>query len=146
MIQFLKKDFNELIKTDLYALLKLRMEIFILEQRSFYLDLDDQDQTAVHIMGLDSNNAILVCYGRITVQQSVAKIQRVCVDKNFRGTGLGARLMEEMLAYIHSLSINKIKLDAQIHLQSFYNQYGFQPVGQPYDDGGVMHILMQTYE
>lgn len=145
MIQFIKKDFNALTKAELYAMLKLRMEIFILEQRSFYLDLDNQDQIGMHVMGVDLNNSTLACYGRIIVQQSVAKIQRVCVDKNSRGTGLGSVLMDEMLSYIHSLSINKIKLDAQVQLQKFYSKYGFQPVGQPYDDGGVMHILMQTY-
>lgn len=145
MTQFIKKDFNTLTKAELYAILKLRMEIFILEQQSFYLDLDNQDQIGMHVMGVDSDSSALACYGRIIVQQSVAKIQRVCVNKNSRGTGLGSVLMDEMLAYIHSLSINKIKLDAQVQLQKFYSKYGFQPVGSPYDDGGVMHISMQTY-
>lgn len=143
MIHFLKKDFNSLTKAELYEILKFRMEIFILEQQSFYLDCDNLDQHALHMMGVLHDNAALICYGRVTVENNTAQVRRICVHKNFRQRGLGTSLMNEILAYIDTLSVNKIELDAQVHLQEFYGKYGFCCVGQPYDDGGIMHVIMQ---
>ena len=142
-MRFIKKSFDDLSKKELYAILKLRMEIFILEQHSFYLDLDDQDQQAIHIFGVEENSIGPVCYGRLTVKESTAYIRRVCVRKDFREKGLGALLMNQLLSHIDFLPIDAIELDAQIHLQKFYNKYGFHAIGQPYDDGGVMHRMMK---
>lgn len=141
MIKFSKKSFDDLTKKELYAILKFRMEIFILEQKSFYLDLDDEDQHAIHFTGIAENK--LVVYGRVTMNQSIAQTRRICVDKNFRNQGLGSLLMDQMLEHINTLNIKTVELDAQIHLQKFYGKYGFKSVGGPYDEGGVMHILMR---
>ena len=143
MIRFIQKLFDDLSKEELYAILKLRMEIFILEQQSFYLDLDDQDQHAIHIFGVDENSTEPVCYGRITTQKTTAYIRRVCVRKDYREKGIGSLLMNQLLSHIDSLVIDSIELDAQIHLQNFYGKYGFCEFGQPYDDGGIMHIMMK---
>ena len=143
MLHFLKKDFAALTKAELYAILKLRMQIFILEQRSFYLDCDDQDQQATHVLGIEQEHSALICYGRITVEKSTAYIRRVCVHKDFRQLNIGSSLMNEILSYIHTLSVGTVELDAQIHLQAFYEKYGFRSISQPYDDGGIMHVIMQ---
>lgn len=141
MITITNKSFDTLSKTELYAILTLRMEIFILEQQSFYLDLDGADQHARHFMALDGDR--LVAYSRVTCDGPVAHIRRVCVAKNYRNQHLGSQLMTEMLTYLSNLPIHEIELDAQIHLQAFYQKYGFQSLGAPYDDGGVMHISMR---
>ncbi|MFT3741545.1 MAG: GNAT family N-acetyltransferase [Gammaproteobacteria bacterium] len=145
MITFLKKNFHDLTLEELYAVLKLRMTIFMLEQQSLYLDIDDQDQQAIHVLGLDANQQ-LVCYARINVNQATAHIRRVCVIEAYRSQGLGSQLMQEILQYLSKLSINKIALDAQFHLQNFYGKYGFVCTGDPYDDGGVLHITMQKFQ
>lgn len=143
LIHFLKKEFKELTKKELYAILKLRMEIFVLEQRSFYLDLDDQDQDAMHIFGAETDHSSPVCYGRVTIKHSTAYIRRICVQSAFRQSGLGTLLMKEILLYTDSLTIETLELDAQTHLQAFYRKYGFHPVGEPYDDSGIPHIMMR---
>lgn len=143
MVNFIKKEFHDLSNEELYAILKLRMEIFMLEQHSFYLDLDDQDQQATHIFGIHSNMNQPICYGRISVENKIASIRRVCVHKEFRQRGLGSLLMNELLVYADTLKIHAIELDAQIHLQAFYGRYDFYTIGQPYDDGGIIHVLMQ---
>ena len=143
MIRFITKSFDDLTKEELYAILKLRMEIFMLEQRSFYLDLDNQDQQACHIFGITEHHAVLACYGRVTLATATAHIRRVCVHKDFREKGWGILLMQQLLSYIDSLRIDAIELDAQLHLKNFYAKFGFDATGQPYDDGGIMHIMMQ---
>lgn len=143
MIEWFIKNFTELTKDELYALLKMRMEIFILEQRSFYLDLDGQDQTAMHFLGMNQGN--LVAYGRLSINssQNSSLIRRVAVHKDFRKNQLGTVLMHKMLNYIDTHShLQTIALDAQYHLQNFYEKFGFRVVGEPYDDGGVLHIKM----
>ena len=143
MIHFLKKSFDDLSKEELYAIFKLRMEIFMLEQQSFYLDLDNQDQQAMHIFGVEEDSAAPLCYGRVTVEKSTAHIHRVCVHKDFRQAKLGSLLMQQLLSYIDSLTVDAIELDAQIYLQNFYSNYGFHAIGEPYDDAGILHVLMR---
>jgi ElaA protein len=143
VIRFIQKSFDDLSKEELYAILKLRMEIFILEQHSFYLDLDDQDQYAIHIFGVEENPVEPICYGRITTKKATAYIRRVCVCKDYREKGIGVLLMNQLLSRIDSLAVDSIELDAQIYLQNFYSKFGFCTIGQPYDDGGIMHIMMK---
>lgn len=103
MIRFIQKSFDDLSKEELYAILKLRMEIFILDQHSFYLDLDDQDQYAIHIFGVEENPIAPVCYGRITTKKATAYIRRVCVCKDYREKEIGVLLMNLIDAFFHAL-------------------------------------------
>lgn len=138
------KKFSDLTKEELYAILKHRMEIFILEQKSFYLDLDNMDQQAIHFLGEEEGK--LIAYGRININHSshsLAEIRRVAIHKDFRKKKAGTLLLEKMLDFIGSLpNITAVELDAQHHLQQFYAKYGFLSVGEPYHDGGVLHIKM----
>ncbi len=143
MIRFIKKPFDDLSKEELYAILKMRMEIFMLEQHSLYLDLDGKDQQATHIFGVPEHHTEPVCYGRVTTENSTAYIRRICVRKVFREKGLGTLLMNQLLYHIDTLDIDTIELDAQIHLQNFYGKYGFYTIGQPYDDAGILHVMMR---
>lgn len=143
MIQWSQKNFSELTKEELYAILKHRMEIFILEQKSFYLDLDNMDQQATHFLGEEEGK--LIAYARVYIDSlhALAKIRRVAIHKDFRKKQLGTLLLIKMLDFIGSLpNITAIELDAQHHLQQFYARHGFLPVGEPYHDGGILHINM----
>lgn len=143
MIRWSQKNFPELTKEELYAILKHRMEIFILEQKSFYLDLDNMDQQATHFLGKEEDK--LVAYARVYINslRALAEIRRVAIHKDFRKKQLGTLLLTKMLDFIGSLpNITTTELDAQHHLQQFYARHGFFPAGEPYHDGGVLHIKM----
>ncbi len=98
------------------------------------MDLDNQNQHAIHIFGVLEHYTEPVCYGRVTTENATAYIRRVCVRKVFRENRFGTLLMNQLLSHIDTLDINTIELDAQIHLQNFYGKYGFNTTGQPYDD------------
>jgi len=142
MIKWSQKNFSELTQEELYAILKHRMEIFILEQKSFYLDLDNMDQQAIHFLGEEDGK--LVAYARVYIDSlhARAEIRRVAIHKDFRKKQLGTLLLTKMLDFIGSLPITTTELDAQHHLQQFYARHGFLPEGEPYHDGGVLHIRM----
>lgn len=141
MLCWIKKKFAALSKEELYQILRFRMTVFILEQKSFYLDLDGIDQEATHFMGLNQNK--LIAYARVNQATSTAYIRRVAVHHDFRKQGIGAQLMEQLLSFTDRLkNVKIVELDAQYHLQSFYASYGFYSVDKPYEDGGILHIRM----
>lgn len=115
----------------------------MLEQKSLYLDLDNKDQQALHFRGMQGDE--LIAYGRVSLDDihKIADIKRVAIHPNFRKNQLGSLLMTTMLDFIQQQpNIKTVELDAQYHLQRFYEKYGFEAVHEPYDDGGVMHIKM----
>ena len=122
------------------------IDIFMLEQNSLYEDLDNQDQSATHFLGY---NQKLIAYGRMNIdpEKNNAVIRRICIEKNYRSQKLGSVIMQKIMDYIaKQKNIKTAELDAQFHLQKFYEGFGFSAVGAPYDDGGVMHIQMtKTY-
>ena len=123
----------------LYALLTLRVNVFIVEQRSPYPDLDgrDLDPGTVHLWYSDAGTPI--AYLRI-IPGPPARIGRVCTLPQARGTGLSTRLMRAALA---ELGDAEIVLDAQVQAQAMYSRFGFQPEGEPFDDDGILHIAMR---
>jgi ElaA protein len=123
----------------LYALLTLRVNVFVVEQRSPYPDLDgrDLDPGTVHLW-YQSGDAP-VAYLRVLAGPP-ARIGRVCTAPQARGRGLGTRLMEVALAELGS---REVVLDAQVQAQGMYARFGFRPEGDPFDDDGVMHITMR---
>ena len=143
MIDWKIKNFDELSKNELYDILKFRISIFMLEQKSLYEDLDNIDQTAFHFLGYDQHK--IIAYGRIHIDShnNFAVIRRVCIHQDYRDQKLGAQLINKVLEYIATIkNLSGIELDAQSHLQKFYEKFGFSVDGVPYDDGGVMHIRM----
>lgn len=143
MMEWLIKKWQDLSKEELYAILKFRMEIFMLEQQSFYLDLDDQDQQALHFFAVNKNK--IIAYGRISTDDSkeIVFIRRVAVHKDYRKMKLGTELMKKISEFIDiNYKTWTIELDAQYHLQAFYQGFDFKVAGEAYDDGGVLHIRM----
>jgi ElaA protein len=138
------KTFDQLSKDELYALAKLRQQVFIVEQNSIYCDLDDYDQEAIHFLERDPQNC-LIAYARYrkVSQLDEVKIERVVLAVQARGLGLGKSLIVSMLKDIQGeYPFAKITLSSQVDASEFYRRLGFVEVGEVYDDGGVMHVGM----
>lgn len=145
-IEFGVKTFDQLTVHELYALLRLRQAVFSVEQDCPYLDLDDRDQEAIHLMGMD-HQGIVHAYARILAQgvayEGYASIGRVVTSAAWRGTGLGYRLMDLGIhccrrQYPEAL----IKISAQVYAQGFYQKLGFRSVGDAYLEDDIPHIAM----
>lgn len=143
-IEFVVKSFEELSTIELYKILKLRSEIFIIEQNCVYQDIDDKDLKCHHLMCLVDGN--LAGYTRIVppgLTYEDASIGRVVTGSGYRGLGLGKQLMEHSIKGCKEiLKESKIRISAQFYLLKFYNSLGFKEVGSPYDEDGIPHIEM----
>lgn len=145
MVHFSWHAFSELTVEQLYAVLMLRSEVFVLEQQCAYLDPDGRDHVALHLLGIDGKS--LVAYLRLflpTESQSALIFGRVVTAKSARANGYGKKLMAELLTYCDTHYPDKyIKCSAQYYLKSFYESVGFVIQGEPYDEDGILHIAMQ---
>lgn len=138
------KKFDALSVTELYAILQLRNEVFVLEQNCPYQDADNKDQKSLHFMGWD--NDTLVAYTRIIpkgISYAEASIGRVVTNPKYRGTGAGKQLMQ--LSIHHTLTqfnCTAIKIGAQLYLKKFYEQLGFVQCSDEYLEDNIPHIEM----
>lgn len=140
------KYFDQLSLVELYKILQLRQEVFILEQDCPYVDADDKDQVGYHLMGIDESGK-LVAYTRILEKgisyEDYCSIGRVVTNMNFRSTGEGYKLMDFSIIKCSELWPGiSIKISAQSHLQRFYSRLGFKPVGETYLEDNILHIGM----
>ena len=145
-LQFECLSFSELSLTQLYESLRLRQEVFVVEQFCPYLDADGNDQAAYHILA-HTEDGQLVAYARLLppglVYPDYVAIGRVVASPAARGHQLGYRLMEAALAAAerHFPGYN-CKLSAQSHLQAFYVRLGFRVAGTGYLEDGIPHLPM----
>ena len=144
-MHWIVKTFEELTTTELYALLRLRSEIFVVEQECVFLDMDNADQQAVHVMGYDAEQE-LVAYTRLFrpgIKYDMASIGRVVTSKKARGTGVGRELMEQSIAALEArFGKGPIKIGAQQYLQKFYTSLGFVQSSEMYLEDNIPHIEM----
>ena len=141
---FTIKKFNELSTHELYAVLQLRAEVFVVEQDCVYQDLDNKDLDAYHMLGvLDTK---IVAYTRIFKPGDYfleSSIGRIVVKKEFRKFQFGYQLVVNSIQFIeNNLQQNKILISAQSYLSKFYNSLGFTQVGEEYLEDGIPHIKM----
>jgi ElaA protein len=140
--------FDELSAPALYELLRFRQQIFVVEQRSPYPDLDGLDQRAAHLL-LRNGGDLAGCLRllpRVEITLPI-RIGRVAIAAGHRRRGLGRKLMVEALSFCgQHYSGQPIGLSAQLHLARFYESFGFITVGQPYEDFGVAHVEMEHSE
>lgn len=143
-MEFKIKAFEELNIHELYAILALRNEVFILEQNCPYQDIDGKDIDNLHVMGYE--NGELVGYCRILkpgVTYKEASIGRVIVKREYRKGQYGSQLMRQAMSYmIANLNILNIRISAQAHLVKFYSQFGFETCGEIYLEDDIEHIEM----
>ncbi len=146
MIRWQDLHHSELTVPELYALLKLRCEVFVVEQTCPYLDIDGDDLIGEnrHILGWQDDR--LVAYARILKSDddfSPVAIGRVIVSAEARGEKLGYQLMERaVLSCEQHWPQRALYLGAQAHLQPFYSRFGFVPVTDVYDEDGIPHVGM----
>ncbi len=143
-MKFLVKEFTHLSLTELYAILQLRAEVFVVEQNCVYQDIDGKDKKSLHILGIKNDK--IVAYTRIFKAGDYFKntsIGRVVVAEKERKFGYGHDLI---IASIQAIQIhfreNKITISAQKHLEKFYKNHGFIQVGEEYLEDGIPHIRM----
>ena len=138
------KKFSELSIEELYKILRLRSEVFVVEQDCVYQDLDNKDQISVHIFIKEKNE--IVAYTRIFKSGDYYKnpsIGRVVVSKKNRGKELGKKIMISSIDYIQeNLKGDKIELSAQKYLDKFYKDLGFYKIGEDYLEDGIPHQRM----
>ncbi len=144
MIQIEVKTFEELTLTELYELLRLRSEVFVVEQDCVYEDIDGKDQKALHVVG--TKDGEIVAYARIFKSGDYAddaSIGRVVVMKDQRKFGYGKEVMKDAIHAIHEyFNEEVIHVSAQMYLERFYHDLGFNQVGDGYLEDGIPHIGM----
>lgn len=146
MIRYQCKSFEELSVTELYEILKIRQEVFIVEQDCVYLDNDDKDQDAWHLLGSDEKGSIQ-SYARLLPKgisyPGHASIGRVLTTSAVRGTGEGKQLMQKSIELTQSLYPGQpIKISAQCYAIRFYESVGFKAIGEEYLEDDIPHIAM----
>ncbi|GGA80383.1 GNAT family acetyltransferase [Brucella endophytica] len=143
-LQFVWSKLDELAPRDLYAVLKLRVDVFVVEQKCPYPELDGKDLDALHLRVLD--DGALAAYLRILPPsgEGSARIGRVIVAPSHRGRRLGETIMREAVVYCRERFHDRdIEISAQSHLHGFYGSFGFVPVSEEYLEDGIPHIDMR---
>lgn len=139
------KKFEELTAQELYAILQLRNEVFVVEQNCVFQDADNKDQQSFHLMGWEEKK--LAAYTRIVpagICYEESSIGRVVTSPSSRRKGLGRELMIESISTLHSLfsKDSVIKIGAQLYLKKFYESLGFAQTSDIYLEDGIEHIEM----
>ncbi|WP_029524981.1 GNAT family N-acetyltransferase [Polaromonas glacialis] len=136
--------FEELTVAELYAVLQLRSEVFVVEQACIFQDMDGSDAQAMHLLG--SFQGALVAYARCFeagVKFAEASIGRIVTSPEIRGSGSGHALVEKAIACLSvPLGAPAIRIGAQARLNAFYRRHGFETSGPVYLEDGIAHIEM----
>ncbi|MCY1523074.1 hypothetical protein D9M68_579580 [compost metagenome] len=138
------KKYEELTTSELYAILQLRNEVFVVEQNCVYQDIDGKDQQSFHLMAWHDGE--LAAYTRLVapgISFKEASIGRVITSPRYRAKGIGILLMEKSIAHtLQSYATNQIKIGAQLYLKRFYSGFGFVQTSEIYLEDGIEHIDM----
>jgi ElaA protein len=144
MITWLLKPFPELTPNELYSILKLRNEVFIVEQNCPYQDMDNKDLKSWHLMGFVEDK--LMAYSRLLapgISYSESSIGRIVSSPSARKTGMGKKLVRESIDQIKNLfKTDTIRIGAQLYLKTFYESFGFVQEGEIYLEDNIPHIIM----
>ena len=139
------KKFEALTAYELYAVLQLRNEVFVVEQNCVFQDADDKDQGCYHLMGTHEHK--LVAYTRLVPPLHIykeASIGRVVTAPSVRRLGAGKLLMQQSIEKVYELFGNlPIKIGAQLYLKNFYESFGFKQISDVYLEDGIEHIYMR---
>jgi ElaA protein len=138
------KSFSELAPLELYAILQLRNDVFVVEQQCIFQDADNKDQPSFHLMGWKQEQ--LVAYSRLLppgIAYNESSIGRVVTARSARKDGIGRILMERSIRECESLFGHApIRIGAQFYLKKFYTSFGFSQSSEIYLEDGIEHIEM----
>lgn len=144
-IRWIVKPFETLTNYELYDVLQLRNEVFVVEQNCVYQDCDEKDKNSIHILGYINND--LACTARL-LPISISytdyfSIGRVVTKQKYRGKNIGKTLMEKAINELYNTwgKVN-IKIGAQAYLKKFYESFGFEDKNEPYIEDGIPHLIM----
>ncbi len=136
------KRFSELTNKELYAIVQVRSDVFVVEQKCPYLDLDDMDHGAIHLW-YGSGNDILAYVRVIPPMNGYVQIGRVLSSLEYRDKGLGKQIFKAGITYCQKHYVNSpIKISAQLYLKHFYAKFGFEQIEGVYLEDGIPHITM----
>jgi ElaA protein len=144
-IQWVTKAFSDLSNIELYAMLRLRSEVFVVEQNCVYLDIDNNDPKAHHTLGwIDHELAATTrLFDKNIMYDNYQSIGRVLTSQKYRRTGAGKELMNYSIKECERLfGKGPIKIGAQFYLKKFYSELGFEQNGEIYLEDGIEHIPM----
>jgi ElaA protein len=143
-IEWICKPFDALTPYELYAIIQLRNEVFVLEQNCVFQDADDKDQKCYHLMGRAGDD--LAAYARLVppgVSYTFVSIGRIVTSPKYRNKGAGKVLLNTAIEKCNYLfGEQAIKIGAQLYLKKFYESLGFVQAGEVYDEDGIPHIEM----
>ena len=146
-IEWNYKKFADLSNDELYAILRLRIEVFIVEQNCVFQDADNKDQSSYHVMAW--KEGMLLAYARLVpagISYSEPSIGRVVTSPSARSLGMGKILMEKAIDILYiNWGKKDIKIGAQLYLERFYNSLGFQRTSDIYMEDGIEHIEMMLH-
>jgi ElaA protein len=144
MISWQVKKFDDLTPQELYSILRLRSEVFVVEQNCVFLDIDNKDQSSYHLMAWE--NGLLIAYTRLIppgIAYELSSIGRVVTSPVARGSGAGKLLMQRSIEEAERLFGKvPVKIGAQLYLKNFYNSFGFEQSSDIYIEDGIDHIEM----
>ncbi|MBX1886509.1 GNAT family N-acetyltransferase [Campylobacter peloridis] len=144
-MRLIVKKFIELDTKEVYKICKLRQDVFIVEQRCIYGDLDDKDLQCLHVFYEDNANEI-ISYCRIVpkgINFDTISIGRIIVNQKYRNQGIAKKLLLEVFEIIkNNYKEFKVKISAQNRLKGFYKSLGFEEISDVYDEDGILHINM----
>jgi len=143
-INWVLKKFENLTPNEVYELLRLRSEVFVVEQNCVFLDMDNLDQSCHHLLGYIGNElAVSVRILPPGFAYEQVSIGRVVGSPRFRGIGAGKALMAKAIEYTLALyGQQDIKIGAQLYLKKFYEEFGFNTCSDIYLEDGIPHIKM----
>lgn len=143
-VNVMTKSFDDLTNIELYEILRLRSQVFVVEQHCIYLDQDSKDQKSYHVLVYSGD--YLSGYSRILpagLSYKEVSFGRVLVNSDFRGLGLGRTVVEETIRSCYTIFGKvDIKIGAQYYLLAMYQSLGFVIEGGAYDEDGITHIDM----
>ena len=143
-LSWILRPFDRLSAAEIYNVLRLRSRVFVVEQQCLYLDMDNKDQEAFHLLGMQGDS--LAAYARLFAPGTYYResaIGRIVTAPEVRGTGIGKLLVKESLEIARRLyGDGPVRIGAQRHLERFYVGLGFQVAGEPYVEDGILHVEM----
>jgi ElaA protein len=136
------KTFEELTNKELYELLKLRFEVFVLEQECRYLDPDGIDYSSIHIFIKNEDGSIAACTRLFAEdEEGVWHVGRVVARS--RGNGVGKKILEATAQVARERGASRLRLEGQVRVIGFYEKCGFRVCSEPFDEAGIPHVEME---